>query len=515
MNDIAPPLFSRSLAQVLANVPGITINNVSNIAITGLTLDSRQVKRGDLFVALAGVSGKQHGLNFAEMARKAGAAAIVYEPPVPAGISIPSSALPVANIRAYLGQLAHGFYGQPSATLQMTGVTGTNGKTSIVQFLTQAHVLLGVSAGSIGTLGAGLGDTLQLTGLTTPDVIQVHALLAQLMAEGACTVAMEVSSHALEQGRVDGVQFDIAVLSNLTQDHLDYHRTMAAYGAAKAKLFQMPGLKTAVINLDDDFGIELASRLSQSHIRVIGLSSQGNKHALIRAENVFLNAAGIHFDLWINNAIEQVHSPLLGRFNIDNLLAVAAILHSQDYSHERIAHVLSQLKPIAGRMNRLGGGDQPTVVIDYAHTPDALKQALNSLKAHLQHENSSARLLCVFGCGGQRDRDKRAKMACMAEQHADSVYVTDDNPRHEDGVVICADILTGFTSSQSMIEQKQLIVQRDRERAIHTAIAQAHVGDIVLIAGKGHETYQEIAGIKYPFDDSVIAAHALAQRSNT
>jgi len=513
MNDIAPPLFSRSLAQVLANIPEITINNVPDITITGLTLDSRQIKRGDLFVALAGVSGKQHGLSFAEMARKAGAAAIVYEPAVPAGISIPSPALPVANIRAYLGQLAHGFYGQPSATLQMTGVTGTNGKTSIVQFLTQAQTLLGIVSGSIGTLGAGLGDTLQPTGLTTPDVIQVHALLAQLRAEGACTVAMEVSSHALEQGRVDGVQFDIAVLSNLTQDHLDYHRTMAAYGAAKAKLFQVRSLKAAVINLDDDFGRELAANLPE--VQVIGYSSQGHKHATVRAENVVLDTCGIHFDLWINNAIEQVHSPLLGRFNIDNLLAVAAILYSQDYSNERIAHVLSQLKPIAGRMNRLGGGEQPTVVIDYAHTPDALKQALNSLKAHLQHENSSARLLCVFGCGGQRDRDKRAKMARIAEQYADSVYVTDDNPRHEDGAVICADILTGFTNSQSMIEQKQLVVQRDRERAIHTAIAQAHVGDIVLIAGKGHETYQEIAGTKYPFDDSVIAAHALAQRSDT
>jgi len=511
MNDVTHHSPICSLTQLLANCLDMTAVNVPDIAITGLALDSRRIKPGDLFVAMAGTAGK-HGLSFAETARKAGAAAVVYEPVVPVEVSIPSYAISVPNISAQLGRLAHVFYGRPSATLNMIGVTGTNGKTSIVQFLTQAQTLLGVSAGSIGTLGAGLGNQLELTGLTTPDVIQVHALLAQLKAEGACTVAMEVSSHALDQGRVDAVQFDIAVFTNLTQDHLDYHRDMAAYGAAKAKLFQTRGLKTAIINLDDQFGGELAANLAE--ISVISHSSQGHSQAIVRAENVLLDDSGIHFDLWINNQFGRVHSSLLGRFNIDNLLAVAAILHIEQKSLACIVQVLSQLTPIPGRMNRIGGPDQPAVVIDYAHTPDALKQALGSLRAHLQHGNTARRLWCVFGCGGERDKDKRAQMASIAQQHADVVLVTDDNPRHEGGAGIIADILTGFSDPQSMIEQSQLIVERNRQRAIYAAISQAHVGDMVLIAGKGHETYQEIAGIKHPFDDNLIAARALAQRAN-
>jgi len=513
MNEASGHIRVSSLAQLLARCPGISAKNVPDIPITGLALDSRRVKRGDLFVAVAG-TGAKHGLSFAERAREAGAAAVVYEPVVPIEVSIPSDAIPVPNISAHLGRLAHVFYGKPSTTLNMIGVTGTNGKTSIVQFLTQAQALLGVSAGSIGTLGAGLGNQLQLTGLTTPDVIQVHALLAQLKAQGACTVAMEVSSHALDQGRVDAVQFDSAVFSNLTQDHLDYHHDMAAYGAAKAKLFQTRTLKTAVINLDDDFAAELARRLADD-LQVIGHSSQGHKQAIIYAENVVLDASGIHFDLWINGQFGRVHSPLLGRFNIDNLLAVAAILHVQWQSRGRIVEILSQLTPICGRMNRLGDSYQPTVVIDYAHTPDALEQALVSLQAHVQQGNTASKLLCVFGCGGERDREKRGQMARIAEQQADKVFVTDDNPRHEDGAAIIADILAGFTDAPSMIERGQLQVERDRARAITDAIKQAQAGDIVLIAGKGHETYQEINGVKHPFDDSVIVSDALAQRVNS
>jgi len=509
MNEVTAHIGS--LAQLLAQCPGVTVNNVPDIPITGLTLDSRRVKPGDLFVAVPGTGGK-HGLRFADMARKAGAAAIVYEPVVPIEVPIPSDAISVPNISAHLGRLAHVFYGKPSAELNVIGVTGTNGKTSIVQFLTQAWALIGVSAGSIGTLGAGLGDQLQSTGLTTPDVIQVHALLAQLKAQGARAVAMEVSSHALDQGRVDAVQFDIAVFSNLTQDHLDYHHDMAAYGAAKAKLFQARRLKAAVINVDDPFGCTLANPLAEK-LCVIGHSSHGHKHATIRAENVVLDSCGIHFDLWINEQFGRVHSPLLGRFNIDNLLAVAAILHIQQQNRGRIVEMLSQLTPICGRMNRMGNNNQPTVVIDYAHTPDALKQALVSLRAHLQQKNAVSRLFCVFGCGGERDRDKRAQMARIAEQHADSVWVTDDNPRHEDGQAIIADILAGFTDAKLMMERGQLRVERDREQAISAAIGQAQVGDMVLIAGKGHETYQEINGIKHPFDDSVIATRALAQRA--
>ncbi|MNV41193.1 UDP-N-acetylmuramoyl-L-alanyl-D-glutamate--2,6-diaminopimelate ligase [compost metagenome] len=293
----------------------------------------------------------------------------------------------------------------------------------------------------------------------------------------------------------------MAVFTNLTRDHLDYHGSMEAYGAAKAKLFQRPGLKAAAINLDDAFGRELIATLA-SDVQAIGLSSTGQSGATIRAENLVLDGQGIGFDLIIGDARHPLRSPLLGRFNVDNLLAVAGALYGLGQPTSTIAHVLGQLQPIAGRMNRLGGHGEPTVVIDYAHTPDALEQALRSLHGHL-----NGRLLCVFGCGGERDTGKRPQMAAIAEELADVVFVTDDNPRGEDGDVIVADIMAGFADAS------RVNVQRDRARAIGAAVAQAGPGDIVLVAGKGHEPYQEIAGIKHPFDDTDVASRALLARA--
>jgi UDP-N-acetylmuramoyl-L-alanyl-D-glutamate--2,6-diaminopimelate ligase len=383
--------------------------------------------------------------------------------------------------------------------MTIVGVTGTNGKTSTVQLLTQAWALRGIRNGSIGTLGAGLYGAVEPTGFTTPLVLQLHALLGQLRDAGARAVAMEVSSHALDQGRVDGVHFDVAVFTNLTRDHLDYHGDMAAYGAAKARLFQWDGLRAVVLNLDDAFGRELSTTLSPD-TRCIGVSSRGAQ-AQVRAENLVLDAEGIAFDLLLGDARFAVRSPLLGRFNVDNLLAVAGALHALGDAPAATAATLSELRPVAGRMNRIGGDSgKPLVVIDYAHTPDALEQALTSLRAH-----GHGRLVCVFGCGGERDRGKRAQMAVAVEHHADVAVVTDDNPRGEDGDAIVEEILAGFT------RRENVVVERDRAAAIARAIGMAGAGDIVLVAGKGHEPYQEVAGVRLPFDDTQVATSVLAR----
>jgi UDP-N-acetylmuramoyl-L-alanyl-D-glutamate--2,6-diaminopimelate ligase len=482
------------LSELLPDVPGVP----AELAITGLVQDSRAIRPGDAFVAIAGFGA--HGLNFVDVAREAGVAAILFEPPAPADIPAPADAIAVPGLRARLGELGDHFHGRPSQATTVVGVTGTNGKTSTVQLLTQAWALRGVRNGSIGTLGAGLYGEVVPTGFTTPLVLQLHALLAQLRDAGAQAVAMEVSSHALDQGRVDGVHFDVAVFTNLTRDHLDYHGDMQAYGAAKAKLLAWPGLRAAVVNLDDAYGRELRAALPAG-THTIGLSSRGAQ-ADVRAENVVLDATGIGFDLIVGDERASVQSLLLGRFNVDNLLAVAGALHALGETADAIATTLSQLQPVAGRMNRLGGDHaMPLVVIDYAHTPDALEQALSSLRAHAQ-----GRLVCVFGCGGERDVGKRPQMAAIAEAGADLVIVTDDNPRGEDGDAIVADIVKGFSRPGAVL------VQRDRAAAIARAIGAASASDIVLVAGKGHEPYQEIAGVRHPFDDTAVARALLQER---
>ena len=478
------------LAELLPDVPGVP----ADLVVGGLKQDSRALRAGDAFVAIAGFGA--HGLKFVEQARAAGARAILFEPPAPTDAPAPADAIAVPGLRARLGELGDRFHGEPSRDMTVVGVTGTNGKTSTVQLLAQAWTLQGTTAGSVGTLGAGLHGHVVPTGFTTPLVLQLHELLAGLRDAGARAVAMEVSSHALDQGRVDGVHFDVAVFTNLTRDHLDYHGTMDAYGAAKAKLFAWPGLRAAVVNLDDPFGRALLAALPAC-VRGIGISSRGAQ-AEVRAEDIVLEHGGIAFDLMVGDVRHPLRSPLLGRFNVDNLLAVAGVLHALGETAESIVSVLGGLQPVAGRMNRLGGGEQPLVVIDYAHTPDALEQALATLRAHAPEQ-----LVCVFGCGGERDRGKRPQMAAIAEGGADRVIVTDDNPRGEDGDAIVAEILAGFERPHSVE------VERDRARAIARAIGEAGPRDIVLVAGKGHEPYQEIAGVRHPFDDTAVASAVL------
>ncbi len=489
------------LSELLPELEGLS----HDLAITGLVQDSREIRTGDAFVAIGGFG--THGLAFIDTARAAGAAAILFEPPAPDDLPAPADAIPVVNLRARMGAMADAFHDQPSATMTTVGVTGTNGKTSTVQLLAQAWTLRGERCGTVGTLGAGIYPNIVPTGFTTPLVLRLHELLAELRDEGASTVAMEVSSHALDQGRVDGVHFDVAVFTNLTRDHLDYHGDMASYGKAKARLFDWPGLRAAAVNLDDAYGRELFAAVS-SRLRVVGFSSRGANAASVRAEDLQLDARGIRFMLHAGGQAHLVRSSLLGRFNVDNLLAVAATLFALGMAPAMLAEILTQLHPVDGRMNRLGGevSDDgvglPLVVIDYAHTPDALEQALASLRGH-----TAGKLICVFGCGGERDTGKRPQMAAIAERAADVVIVTDDNPRNEDGDAIVADIIKGLADAS------RVIVQRDRAKAIADAIGMAGASDVVLIAGKGHEPYQEIAGVRHPFEDTMIARAQLRRVS--
>ncbi|MBS3959829.1 MAG: UDP-N-acetylmuramoyl-L-alanyl-D-glutamate--2,6-diaminopimelate ligase [Xanthomonadaceae bacterium] len=499
--------MSLRLAELLPDLqlpPGL-----GGLVPSGLCADSRRLRPGEAFVALAGAS--SHGLQHAEAVRARGAVALLHDPAeaASAGLAAPAGAIAVPGLRARLGALADRFHDAPSAALRVVGVTGTNGKTSTVHLLAEALERLGTPAGSIGTLGAGRVGRLVAGERTTPDVLSVHALLAGLRDAGAKAVAMEVSSHALDQGRVDGVRFALAVFTNLSRDHLDYHGDMAAYGAAKARLFAWPGLPAMVLNLDDAFGRGLAStlpaRLSHDgHVSIAcwTVSAAGDPAARLRAEGLVLAPDGLRFDLVEGGCRAAIASPLLGRFNADNLLAVAGALRALGFDFAAVAAVLPRLGPVPGRMTRLGGGAAPLVLVDYAHTPDALALALGSLRGHVR-----GRLFCLFGCGGERDRGKRAEMAAVAERLADRVLVTDDNPRGEDGDAIVADILGGFR------EPTRHAVLRDRRAAIRAVLAEAGPGDVVLLAGKGHEPYQEIAGTRHPFDDLAEARAALEARA--
>jgi len=473
---------------------------LARIVVDGLNLDSRQIRRGDAFVALRGT--QAHGIAFAAGAVQRGARVVLAEAPAPD--DVPALDVPVLwidGLHEQVGEIAARFFDRPSESMRMIGVTGTNGKTSCVQLLAQALTLLGHRAASIGTLGAGLHGQLDDGERTTPDAISVHARLARFRDAGASHVAMEVSSHALDQGRVGAVDFEVAAFTNLTRDHLDYHGSMEAYGAAKARLFAWPGLRAAVLNIDDAFGQELAGRLPEG-VQRLRLGMAGGE-AEVSAERVVTSSEGLAFHLRTPWGSHAVRSALLGRFNVGNLLVVVACLGALGESFASIVDVLARLQPVNGRMSRLGGeAGRPLVVIDYAHTPDALEQALSALRAHC-----AGRLICVFGCGGERDAGKRPLMGAIAARLADVAIVTDDNPRGEDGDAIVAQIVAGMTEARAMT------VERDRAAAIAAALQLAQAGDVVLVAGKGHETYQDGPTGKHPFDDLAVAGAALEQRA--
>jgi len=469
-----------------------------------LSSDSRRVQVGDVFVAFPGA--RVDGRDFIAQAVAKGAAAVLAEAggnattKVGAGDTV---ILEVEGLAALSGEIAHLVYGRPSEHLWVAGITGTNGKTSVSQWIAQALNALQHRCAVVGTLGNGFLDALDASPNTTPDAITLHAALAGFLAQGAEACAMEVSSIGLDQGRINGAAFDVAVFTNLTRDHLEYHGTMAAYAAAKEKLFRVAGPGAAVLNLDDPAGLELAAKLKGSPgTRIIGYTlgaaDESCVDEILRAEDLAMGAAGIEFDL------RGVHFsvPVVGRFNAANLLAVIGALLTRGECMEDIAVALRAIRPPPGRMQALGGQDQPLVVVDYSHTPDALEKALGVLR-----ETAAARggrLVCVFGCGGERDPGKRPQMGAVAEALADQVVLTSDNPRGENPYAIIDAIRGGM--------QRPPLVQADRARAIAEAVAVAGARDVILLAGKGHEPYQEIAGVRQPFSDVDAAKSALEAR---
>jgi UDP-N-acetylmuramoyl-L-alanyl-D-glutamate--2,6-diaminopimelate ligase len=492
-------MMPRPLEQLLPDIALADRQALAQLAVSGLTLDSRQVQPGDAFFALRGT--RDHGITFAAGAVARGARVVLAETPAPTDVALDVPVLWIDNLHAQVGEIAARFYDLPSQSLRVVGVTGTNGKTSTVQLLAQALDMLGHRAATIGTLGAGLYGKLADGERTTPDAINVQRLLAEFRDAQASHVAMEVSSHALEQGRVGAVGFEVAAFTNLTRDHLDYHGSMQAYGDAKAKLFVWPSLKAAVINTDDAFGHELTTRLAPE-VQLLRFSTADGHAAEIIATAIVTSSEGLAFELDTPWGSRSIRSALLGRFNVANLLAVIGCLGALGETFERIVDAVEALQPVNGRMNRFGGsGNVPLVVVDYAHTPDALEQALSALRPHC-----AGQLICVFGCGGERDTGKRPLMGAIAARLADVAIVTDDNPRGEDGDVIVAQIVAGMGATA-------VAVQRDRGRAIGQALTLARPSDVVLIAGKGHETYQDGADGKLPFDDMAVAKQALQRTS--
>ena len=462
-----------------------------------LVQDTRQLQPGDAFVAL-GRPGAP-ALPWVQDALSRGAVAVLVD--AAAGVT-GERVHPVRDLAAVLGRIADDFTGRPSAGLDIVGITGTNGKTSISFLLTQAWARLGVPSATVGTLGAGItGEPRINMGMTTPQVTTLHQFLDDFRERGVRSVAMEVSSHALEQGRIAGVRFGVVAFTNLTRDHLDYHGTMEEYAAQKAKVFTLPGVHTAVINLDDEAGLGHFEALPAG-VRGIGTSSQAHPDALVRAEDVQLTTSGLAFDLVIGDSRHAVASPLIGRFNVDNLLIAAAILHVQGVPAEQIAGLIPQLQPVLGRMTRIQHPGLPLVVVDAGHTPDAVRQSVTALR-----ESGHQRLVVVFGATGSRDPGKRPEMAQIVEAAADLIIVTDDDVHHEDGDAIVADILAGMANPDAAV------VLRDRREAIAYAIDHAGPGDVVLLQGKGHEPYQIIGDERVPFSDLDTAEELLRERA--
>lgn len=466
---------------------------VPDLTVTGIELDSRRVQSGHAFLAVAGSS--THGMKYVQQAIAKGASIVIHD-----GLAempeagIPSVAVP--GLGHLLSAIAARFYHSPSDHLTIAGVTGTNGKTSTAHFIAQAWQRASGDAGTIGTIGYGPVGRLKPANMTTPDPISLQAMLSDCLDQGVEKLSMEVSSHALDQGRCDDVAFDAAVFTNLSRDHLDYHGTMEAYAGAKRRLFIDYHPRFAVINLDDAFGKTLANEISNG-TQVFTYGTNGSSE--LRGSVLKMDSLGMTIRLISPWGEGEVRTGLLGAFNISNLLAAAGTLALLGMPWSQVMDQLEMMRAVPGRMHCMGGEvDQPVVVVDYAHTPDALQHALHALRSHLHGQ-----LICVFGCGGDRDRGKRPMMAGIAESLSDRIVLTTDNPRGEDPAAIIRDMTSGLEKP----EQARVII--DRASAIRQAVRESGPGDIVLVAGKGHEAWQEVGGRKIPFSDEAAVHSAL------
>jgi UDP-N-acetylmuramoyl-L-alanyl-D-glutamate--2,6-diaminopimelate ligase len=484
-------------------VPDLTAA-LAKLQVRGLALDSRLVRPGDVFLAYPGEHAD--GRRYVDQAIANGAVAIIVE----AGFERADLGVPIIKtigLRAQVSAIAGRFFDQPSKAIGVIGVTGTNGKTSCTQLLAQALRLAGQSCGVIGTLGNGLDGAVDGGGLTTPDPIALQQQLAQWRDQGVGHTAMEVSSHGLVQGRVNGIHFRGAVFTNLSRDHLDFHVSMEKYGAAKAALFDMPALEFAVINRDDAFGAALTDKLrARLPVFDYSLRTAAETGAEIAVARAHYRADGVDATITTPWGTINARSYLLGDFNLSNLLAVIAVLGQMGFNVAQIEALLPKLKPIAGRMQRVNANADIEVVVDYAHTPDALEHALLALRQHCRGQ-----LWCVFGCGGDRDKGKRPLMGAIAGRLADRVVLTSDNPRSENAQTIIESIRDGIDTAATA----SVSIESDRAIAIALAIKQAKIGDVVLLAGKGHEDYQLIGKDVRPFSDVTVARAALFARGGS
>ena len=490
---MATEIASDNLPDILQRLAALGVQPV------GVADDSRQVRAGDVFLAYPGALAD--GRRYIADAVARGAAAVLWE----AGGDFAWDAdwrvanFSVRALRALAGPLAHTVHGHPSERLSLVAVTGTNGKTTVSQWIAQAHPR---QCAVIGTLGAGLPGRLDETGFTTPEATTLMRYLAGFAAAGVQACALEASSIGIEEGRMNGARVDVAVFTNLTRDHLDYHGTMADYAAAKEQLFAWPRLRLAVVKLDDPFGPGLAARTTATRVLAYTQGTAADdRQGVLRAEDIQATPEGMRFRLCAPNGRVLVETGLIGRFNVSNLLAVAAVLIDAGLTPKEVATRFAGLLPPPGRLEKIGGHNEPLVVVDYAHTPDALENALHALREVA--EARGAGLCVVFGCGGDRDRGKRPLMGAIATQLADRVVLTSDNPRSEEAQAILDEIRVAAPGAEIIV---------DRAQAIGRTIAAAHPADVVLIAGKGHETYQEIAGARRPFSDVAEARAALAAR---
>ena len=498
---------SRALSDLTAGL----ISVPADVAVTDVTLDSRAVSPGALFLACRGRT--HHGLQFAPEAIARGARAVLYEvngeapsdPQPEFGSEIFVAAVPLLSQR--VGIIADRFFGAPAQALTVAGITGTNGKTTCAWLLAQALQACNRPAAYMGTLGFGVPPKLTPTDHTTSDAVSIHRQLAALRNLGAECVSMEVSSHAIDQHRVAAVRFETAAFTNLTRDHLDYHGTMEAYGAAKARLFSWPSLANRIINVDDAFGQRLASQLSPARLVITTQKGAPAGGALgnaeyVRASRVTPDPAGLVIGVDSSWGPGELTVRLIGEFNVDNVLTVLAVLLSWNIPLAQAMRALEQCRAASGRMEMFGGrGLTPLAIVDYAHTPDALAKALSAARLHCRGQ-----LRVVFGCGGDRDAGKRPLMGRIAAELADDIIVTDDNPRTEDPTRIVAEIVAGIVGGAPVV------VEHDRALAIRMALQRSAPDDVVLVAGKGHEDYQIYGKVRRPFVDQAIVTAALEGR---
>jgi UDP-N-acetylmuramoyl-L-alanyl-D-glutamate--2,6-diaminopimelate ligase len=497
----------QSLARVLDGFAALP----RDVEVSDLTQDGRAAQPGSAFLAVRG--SREHGLKYAPQAVANGARAVLWEP-APAA-ELPSADLasarlpseivvaPVERLREQASAIADRFYGAPSRALSVAGITGTNGKTTCAYLLAQALELAGRPAAYMGTIGTGRPRSLTASSLTTGDAVTVQRTLARLRAEGAASVAMEVSSHAIDQHRVGAVRFRTAAFTNLTRDHLDYHGTMEHYGATKARLFMREDLASRVVNVDDPFGRQLALD-ARGRGRLVVTSRErasqaGAAAGFVRALDVKLSRRGIELEFDSSWGAGAINCPLVGDFNVDNLLTVLAVLLDWELPLEVATRVLGEVRAAPGRMESFGGtADLPLVIVDYAHTPDALSKALSAARAHCAGE-----LAVVFGCGGDRDAGKRPIMGGIAAELADRIVLTDDNPRTESPRAILEQIAAGIPA------RVPHLLQSDREQAIRAALKDSSPRDVVVVAGKGHEDYQIVGHERRHFSDQEVVRSAL------